>query len=124
MKKELMFGTATDKERLLVSPKNHELVSSYVGTTINFEKIFKITEVPTIDTDTGKESMYDTAVGVTTDGKMIAIPNKVAINSIVNFIETMYDEGLIVKTLSVIPKEIKSSSGNKYIDFEIVDFTI
>ena len=115
MKKELIFGQATDKERLLITPKNHKLIS---------EKVGEIVTIPTVNIETGEESTYNTGVAVTDDKEMISIPNTVALNHINDFIVTIRDEVGEPKSITFIPKEVKSASGNKYIDVEITDFDI
>lgn len=124
MKKELIFGQATDKERLLITPKNHKLISEKVGETITITKLFYLSEVPTVNIETGEESTYNTGVAVTDDKEMVSIPNTVALNHINDFIVTIRDEVGEPKTITFIPKEVKSASGNKYIDVEITDFDI
>lgn len=124
MKKELIFGQATDKERLLITPKNHKLISEKIGEIIIITKLFFLSDVPTVNTETGEESTYNTGVAVTDDNEMLSIPNAVALTHFSDFIDTIRDEVGEPKSITFIPKEIKSASGNKYIDVEITDFDI
>ena len=120
MNKEVLIGKIDPKD-ILITPKNGTLISE-INNSIIVNKAVILHNVETVDKDTREVSLYDTMILITDNG-LVRVPNKVAIETIRKFINECNEAGYICTSITIKAVEVKSDSGNKYIDVIIEDFT-
>ena len=120
MNKEVLIGKSEPKD-ILITPKNGTLISE-INNSIVVNKAVILHDVETVDKDTGNVAMYDTMILITDNG-LVRVPNKVAIETIKKFVNECKEAGYMCTTITIKAVEVKSDSGNKYIDVIIEDFT-
>lgn len=120
MNKEVIIGKIDPKD-ILITPKNGTLISE-INNSITVNKAVILHDVETVDKDTGEVATYDTMILITDNG-LVRVPNKVAIETIKKFVNECNVAGYICTTITIKAVEVKSDSGNKYIDVIIEDFT-
>ena len=120
MNKEVLIGKSEPKD-ILITPKNGTLISE-INNSIIVNKAVILHDVETVDKDTSEVTTYDTMILITDNG-LVRVPNKVAIETIKKFVNECKELGYMCTTITIKPAEVKSDSGNKYIDVIIEDFT-
>lgn len=120
MNKEVLIGKSEPKD-ILITPKNGTLISE-INNSITVNKAVILHDVETVEKDTGEVTTYDTMILITDNG-LVRVPNKVAIETIKKFVNECKDAGYMCTTITIKAVEVKSDSGNKYIDVIIEDFT-
>lgn len=120
MNKEVLIGKSEPKD-ILITPKNGTLISE-INNSIAVNKAVILHDVETVDKDTGEVATYDTMILITDTG-LVRVPNKVAIETIKKFVNECKEAGYMCTTITIKAVEVKSDSGNKYIDVIIEDFT-
>ena len=120
MNKEVLIGKSEPKD-ILITPKNGNLISE-INNSIIVNKAVILHDVETVDKDTGDVTTYDTMILITDNG-LVRVPNKVAIETIKKFVNECKEAGYMCTTITIKAVEVKSDSGNKYIDVIIEDFT-
>ena len=120
MNKEVLIGKSEPKD-ILITPKNGTLISE-INNSITVNKAVILHDVETVDKDTGEVATYDTMILITDNG-LVRVPNKVAIETIKKFVNECKEAGYMCTSITIKAVEIKSDSGNKYIDVIIEDFT-
>ena len=120
MNKEVLIGKSEPKD-ILITPKNGTLISE-INNSITVNKAVILHDVETVDKDTGEVATYDTMI-LNTDNGLVRVPNKVAIETIKRFVNECNEAGYMCTTITIKAVEVKSDSGNKYIDVIIEDFT-
>lgn len=120
MNKEVLIGKSEPKD-ILISPKNGILISE-INNSITVNKAVILHNVETVDKGTGEATTYDTMILITDNG-LVRVPNKVAIDTIKKFVNECKEAGYMCTTITIKAVEVKSDSGNKYIDVIIEDFT-
>ena len=120
MNKEVLIGKSEPKD-ILITPKNGTLISE-INNSITVNKAVILHDVETVDKDTGEVATYDTMILITDNG-LVRVPNKVAIETIKKFVNECKEAGYMCTTITIKAVEVKSDSGNKYIDVIIEDFT-
>ena len=120
MNKEVLIGKNEPKD-ILITPKNGTLISE-INNSITVNKAVILHDVETVDKDTGEVATYDTMILITDNG-LVRVPNKVAIETIKKFVNECKEAGYMCTTITIKAVEVKSDSGNKYIDVIIEDFT-
>lgn len=120
MNKEVLIGKSEPRD-ILITPKNGTLISE-INNSITANKAVILHDVETVDKDNGEITTYDTMILITDNG-LIRVPNKVAIETIKKFVNECKEAGYMCTTITIKAIEVKSESGNKYIDVIIEDFT-
>ena len=120
MNKEVLIGKSEPKD-ILITPKNGTLISEITNSII-VNKAVILHDVETVNKDNGEIATYDTMILITDNG-LIRVPNKVAIETIKKFVNECKEAGYMCTTITIKAIELKSDSGNKYIDVIIEDFT-
>ena len=120
MNKEVLIGKSEPKD-ILITPKNGTLISE-INNSITVNKAVILYDVETVDKDTGEVVLYDTMILITDNG-LVRVPNKVAIETIRHFVNECNEAGYMCTSITIKAVEVKSDSGNKYIDVIIEDFT-
>ena len=120
MNKEVLIGKSEPKD-ILITPKNGTLISE-INNSIVVNKAVILHDVETVDKETGETTTYDTMILITDNG-LVRVPNKVAIETIRRFVNECNETGYMCTSITIKAVEVKSDSGNKYIDVIIEDFT-